>query len=90
MWGFLQTHVIIIVSNEVPLVTLDSSITRLSLDYSRSPAMIFCDRNTSARLIQIGEKSLSMNAFIVQQKERYLTPQIIVVSITILLVSPNG
>ena len=48
------------------------------------------DRNTVALPIQIEEKSLSMNAFIVQQKERYLRPRVIVVSITMPLAAPNG
>ena len=50
-----------------------------------------CDRNTTARLIQIEEKALSIHSFIVQRKERYLRPRFIVISIsiTMLLAAPN-
>ena len=58
----------------------------------RSPAIdslsfchnFFSKRNTNTRSIQIEEKSLRMNAFIVHQKERYLRPGVIIVSITML------
>ena len=48
------------------------------------------DRNTAVRPIQIEENTLSMNAFIVQQKEIYIRPCVIVVSITIPIAAPNG
>ena len=43
-----------------------------------------CDSNTTVRPIQIEENALSINSFIVQRKERYLRPRVIVVSITML------
>ena len=49
-----------------------------------------CDRNTAAQPIQIEEKALSMNAFIVHQKERHLRPCVIAFTITMPLADPNG
>ena len=67
-----------------------SRVPFLSTD-SHSYRHDFCyNRNTTARLIQIEEKALSINSFIVQRKERYLRPRVIVVSITITLAAPNG
>ena len=49
---------------------------------SGSPRNDFCcGRNTTK--IQIEGKDLSINSFIVQRKERYLIPRVIVISITI-------
>ena len=50
----------------------------------------FCDRNTASRPIQIEEKSLRMNAFIVHWKDRYLRPRFILVSVAMPIADPNG
>ena len=67
-----------------------SSVVSPSIDSCISLHYLCCDRNTAARPIQIEEKFLSMNYFIVRRKEIYSRPHVIIGSITMPIAAPNG
>ena len=68
-----------------------SRVPFLSTNMRSSCHDICCDRNTTARPIQMEDKDLIIHCFIIQWKERYLRPRFIVISIsiTMLLAAPN-
>ena len=73
-----------------PQIPTRMSSVRYLVTNSRSSSHDFCcNRNTTTRAIQTEEKSLNMNSFIVQRKDRNLRPRGKVVSITITLAAPN-
>ena len=59
-----------------------SYVGSLATDLRLSCHYFCCNSNTIVRPIQIEEKALNINSFILQLKERYLRPRVIVVSIT--------
>ena len=66
------------------------SVGSLVTDLLSSHNDLCCDKNTVALPTQTEEKALRINDFIVQQKERYLIPRIIVISITMLFAATNS
>ena len=72
------------------ITTQISSVGYPATDLRSSCQYLCYNRNTTAQPIQIEERALSMNSFIVQRKDRYLIPCVIIVSITMLLAAPNG
>ena len=67
-----------------------SSVGYPATDSRSSRHYFCCNRNPTAWPIQMEEKALIMNYFMVQRKERYLRPHIIIISITMPIVAPDS